>query len=48
VIERKGKTLLIVAAEAAGKLERLPSRPGYVNGDPDDLVHVDWSGSWKP
>jgi antitoxin (DNA-binding transcriptional repressor) of toxin-antitoxin stability system len=47
-IDRRGKTLLIVAAQAPGRLDRLPSRPTFINGDPDDLVHLDWSREWKP
>ncbi|MCK6682114.1 MAG: type II toxin-antitoxin system Phd/YefM family antitoxin [Thermoanaerobaculia bacterium] len=47
-IERKGKKLLIVAAPAGGTVDSLAKRPGYVVGDPDDLVHMDWTDQWKP
>lgn len=47
-IERKGRKLLIVAEPAGPGLKALEPRPGYVLGDPDDLVHLDWSDQWKP
>ena len=42
-IERRGPVLRIQAVEQKTKLERLIARP-VVNGDPADLVHLDWSG----
>ncbi len=47
-VERRGRTLLIVSTDVASKLERLSPRKGFIVGDPEDLVHVDWSGEWKP
>ena len=52
-IARKGRKLRIVPAEpvAAGKGdlgERLEPHPGAIVGDPDDLIHLDWSEAWKP
>lgn len=41
--EREGKRLQIVPLESASKLSRLISRPETIVGDPEDLVHVDWS-----
>jgi len=45
-IKRKGKRLIIRSAE--NKLDRLESHPEFIIGDPDDLVHIDWSAEWKP
>jgi hypothetical protein len=45
-IERKGHTLRIVPDRAPSKWERLEPRK-IVNGDPEDLVHVDWSEEWR-
>lgn len=48
-IKRKGKTLKISVEGSTDKLNRLkelPKRPVIV-GDPDSLVHVDWSTEWK-
>lgn len=47
-IERRGRRLRIVPVEPATKLDRLIPRPRYLNVDPDDLVHLDWSGEWRP
>ena len=50
-IHRKGKKLRIVRAEppeSASWLDRLPERPGVIAGDPEDLVHIDWSKEWRP
>jgi len=47
-IERSGRILRIVLDRPPTKLSRLIERRGYIEGDPDDLVHVDWSGEWKP
>jgi hypothetical protein len=46
-IERRGKRLRIVRVEERSKLENLRPRP-YLVGDPEELVHVDWSGEWRP
>ena len=50
-IERSGRILRIVADNPGGwmsRLEREPRREGVTAGNPDDLVHIDWSGDWKP
>ena len=47
-IKRKGKRLLIAPAEPEKKLERLESHPDCIVGNPEDFVHVDWSGEWNP
>jgi hypothetical protein len=46
-IKRKGRTLRIVPEPRPTRLAQLPRRP-TINGDPEDLVHLDWSGEWKP
>ncbi|PSL04011.1 antitoxin Phd_YefM of type II toxin-antitoxin system [Haloactinopolyspora alba] len=47
-IERNGRRLRIVAVESPSKLARLTPHPDTTVGDPEDLVHVDWSGEWSP
>jgi hypothetical protein len=47
-IERNGRRLRVVAADAPPKLDRVVGHPDYVVGDPEDLVHVDWSAEWRP
>jgi hypothetical protein len=46
-IERRGKILKIVSAEPRRKLDNLKPRP-YLLCDPEELVHLDWSGEWRP
>ncbi len=45
-VQRNGRTLRIVAERTRSKWGRLEARK-IVNGDPDDLVHFDWSSEWK-
>ncbi len=47
-IERNGRELKIVPVEKLSKLDRLVARPGFIIGDPEDLVHMDWSHEWNP
>lgn len=47
-IERHGRVLRIEAVAPADRLLGLTPRPDYIRGDPDSLVHLDWSGEWKP
>lgn len=45
-IERKGKKLKIVPGELEDRLSKLKKRD-IINGDPEDLVHIDWSSEWQ-
>jgi hypothetical protein len=48
-IRRKGKKIKISIEETRdkfSKFEHLEKRP-IINGDPDDIVHLDWSEYWK-
>ena len=47
-ITRRGRTLRIIAAERPSRASRLVKRPEAVTGDPEDLVHLDWSSDWMP
>lgn len=46
-IERKGARLRIATLEGGDRLARLRPHPGYLPGDPEDIVHLDWSGEWR-
>ena len=48
-IVRRGKTLRIVATEEhrSSRLENLPDRHEVIAGDPEELVHLDWSKQWR-
>ncbi len=41
------RLLKIVAEKPASKLARL-SRHKCIRGNPEKMVHLDWSGEWKP
>jgi prevent-host-death family protein len=50
-IERNGKILVIVPREpidVESFWDRLPRRKGAIVGDPDELIHMDWSSEWNP
>jgi antitoxin (DNA-binding transcriptional repressor) of toxin-antitoxin stability system len=49
-IVRGRRRLKIVPADepATSKLDRLTARPKVLKGDPQDLVHLDWSTEWRP
>lgn len=47
-VERRGRALRISAVEAPDKLDRLAPHPDYIVGDPEELVHLDWSAKWRP
>ena len=48
-IERKGRLLRIVAdAPPQSRIARIRSRPGLINGNPEDLAEIDWSADWNP
>lgn len=50
-IERNGKVLVIAPKEAPKEesiWDRLPHRKGAIVGDPDELIHMDWSSEWNP
>lgn len=47
-IKRNGKILVIAPKEEVSFWDRLPRREGFIAGDPDELVHIDWSSEWNP
>jgi prevent-host-death family protein len=48
VVERHGRRVRLVPDAPHSKLASLEPHPDYLNGDPDDIVHMDWSGEWHP
>jgi len=46
-IIRRGKILKIIASEPPDKLANLISRNEYLKCDPEEIVHLDWSGEWR-
>lgn len=47
-IKRRGKLLRIVPVEPRRKLDSLTPHPGFLKGDPERFVHLDWSSEWHP
>lgn len=47
-IRRKGQKLRIVPVNQKSGLHTLEAHPGTITGDPEDLVHMDWSDHWEP
>ena len=47
-IEREGKIVVIAPKKAQSIWERLPQREGAIVGDPDEVIHMDWSSEWNP
>lgn len=50
VIERNGRRLQVVpiVERPWRRIDDIPERNDIIVGDPEDLVHLDWSGEWKP
>ena len=46
-VERRGRTVRIVPVDPPSKLDRVTKRD-YLRCDPDAIVHLDWSGEWRP
>lgn len=47
-VERKGRRLRIVPDHRGSRFDRLKGRPDALVGDPEDIVHMDWSKHWRP
>jgi len=47
-VVRKGHVLRIVPERRERRLTDLEPHDDFIRGDPEDLVHMDWSGEWKP
>jgi Phd_YefM. len=45
-IDRAGQKLLLVPKKKKARLNNLTRRE-VIAGDPEDLVHLDWSKEWK-
>ena len=46
-IERRGKILRIMPPHEVSKLDSLQRRD-CLRVEPEELVHIDWSGTWRP
>jgi prevent-host-death family protein len=46
-IERKGERIRLAPARPKPKLQKLAKNRGTIVGDPEDVVHMDWSAEWS-
>lgn len=46
-VKRKTGTVKIVVEQPLSKMDRL-KKHDCILGDPEELVHSDWTGEWKP
>jgi hypothetical protein len=46
-IDRNGVRVMLVPERKKSKLENLVAHPGTITGDPEEIVHMDWSDEWK-
>jgi prevent-host-death family protein len=46
-IERKGERVRLEPAKRKSKLQKLAKNPDTIVGDPEDIVHMDWSAEWS-
>lgn len=47
-IKRNGETLVVAPKDRRSIWDRLPRREGAIIGDPEELIHIDWSSEWNP
>jgi prevent-host-death family protein len=45
-VSRHGKIIKIIPPFEPSKLDRI-KKMGKINGDPESLVHMDWTHEWK-
>ncbi len=45
-IERKGVIVKLIPEYPKKKLDALVKHPGTILGDPEEIVHLDWSAEW--
>jgi prevent-host-death family protein len=46
-IERKGERIRLERAKPKSKLQKLAKNPNTIVGDPEEIVHMDWSSEWS-
>lgn len=47
IVLRKGRKLRIVADRKPDLFARLKKHPNVLHGNPDEIVHMDWSRYWN-
>ena len=46
-VNRKGHHIKIILEDPPSKLNNLLHREHVIVGDPEDIVHIDWSTEWQ-
>lgn len=46
-IERKGERVRLEPIKPKSKLQKLAKNPDTIVGDPEAIVHMDWSAEWS-
>lgn len=47
-VVRRGRRVRIVPDKPHDKLACVREQPDLLIGDPEDIVHLDWSDQWRP
>ncbi|MGH2363210.1 MAG: hypothetical protein ACRDGF_00485 [Chloroflexota bacterium] len=47
-VTRKGRRLRVMPPDQLSKLDRVIAHHDYLASNPDDVIHIDWSGEWRP
>lgn len=46
-VERKGRKIIISPGQRRSKIDGLRPHPDCIPGNPEELIHIDWSGEWS-
>lgn len=46
-IDRNGVKLMLSPERKKSKLDNLIAHPGTILGNPDEIIHMDWSDEWS-
>jgi hypothetical protein len=47
LVQRRGERLKILRADSSSRLSLVRPTPGYIRGEPDTLLGLDWSEEWR-
>lgn len=44
IVAKTGSRFELIPRGKPSKFDKIPKKRNVINGDPDDIVHMDWSG----
>ena len=44
IVTRTGNRFEVISHGKPSKFDKIPKKKNVINGDPNDLIHMDWSG----